>query len=209
MNRIAKLLTFLSLASSVHAEEVLTDTEPKYISESPLPSGWPTPGPYGVVVEKSFPNYRAALIDARNRNLGFWTLFNHIKRNDIPMTAPVEMGMEAVGPERMRMRTMAFLYESASVGALGKDGRHVDVVDLPAIRALTYAFQGRDTKENVNRARQAIEREQADLGVAISRYRLLGYNGPGIPDAQKTWELQAIIDDNPTGAPDAPVISGN
>ena len=209
MNRIAKLLTLLSLVSSAPADEVLTDDEPKYISESPLPTGWPTPGPYEVVVEKSFPDYRAAIIDARNRNLGFWTLFNHIKRNDIPMTAPVEMGMEAVGPERMRMRTMAFLYESASVGALGKDGRNVDVVDLPAIRAFTYAFQGRDTKENIARARRAIERKTEEDGVAVSGYRLLGYNGPGIPDARKTWELQAMIEDGPTDSSDASTIPGN
>ena len=32
---------------------------PAYVSEAPLPKGWPQPGPYNQVSEKNYPAYRA------------------------------------------------------------------------------------------------------------------------------------------------------
>jgi len=60
---------------------------PKYKEESPLPKGWPEPGPFNQVVRKKYPAYRAAFTKEGSPNGGFMKLFRHIQRNDIPMTA--------------------------------------------------------------------------------------------------------------------------
>ena len=44
----------------------------------------------------------------------FWKLFRHIKSNDIPMTAPVEMDLN----ERSRTTNMGFAYEHSRQGSL-------------------------------------------------------------------------------------------
>ena len=71
---------------------------PFAINEANLPRGFPTPGPVGTVTVKNYPAYRAAVVREDNgqgeqaqQNSMFSVLFKHIKKNDIPMTAPVEM----------------------------------------------------------------------------------------------------------------------
>ncbi len=165
---------------------------PAYVSEAPLPKGWPQPGPYGKVTEKSYPAYRAAFTKGSGETVSFWTLFMHIKRKDIPMTAPVEMSLRAEENDMARA-DMAFLYRSDEVGATGMDGRRVEVRDVPASRALSYTWQGPDTKQNRAKARAAIEAELALRKVAGTKFRLLGYNGPATPRDKATWELQAVL----------------
>ena len=43
----------------------------RYISEAPLPKGWPEPGPYKQVTRKSYPDYRAAFASSNSPNGGF------------------------------------------------------------------------------------------------------------------------------------------
>ena len=63
-----------------------------------LPAGFPAPGPVGEIIIKEYPAYRIARIRrgeggvAGSPNVMFRRPFNYIKRNDIRMTAPVEMG---------------------------------------------------------------------------------------------------------------------
>ena len=72
--------------------------KPLWIREAELPDGFPDPGPAGKVIVKEYPAYRLARFAAlqgqpASQNGMFWPLFQHIKRNDIAMTAPVEMGL--------------------------------------------------------------------------------------------------------------------
>ena len=80
----------------------------RYISEAPLPKGWPEPGPYKQVTRKSYPDYRAAFASSNSPNGGFRRLFSHIKSKGIPMTAPVEMTMREGENNDMQMEEMAF-----------------------------------------------------------------------------------------------------
>ncbi|MEY2716113.1 MAG: hypothetical protein RIT24_2456, partial [Planctomycetota bacterium] len=64
--------------------------------ESPLPAGYPEPTPPGAIDLKRYPTVRRAeyvssASPGMGMNMGFFPLFNHIKRNDIAMTSPVEM----------------------------------------------------------------------------------------------------------------------
>ena len=166
--------------------------EPRYISESPLPQGWPEPGPFNQVTLKKYPAYRAAFARGDKPNGEFMTLFHHIKRNDIPMTAPVEMKLDADAKESAGMEQMAFLYQNQNVGKTGADGEEVEVRDVAAAEALSYAWQG--PRSMAGKAREAVDAELAKLGRKAKEYRLLGYNSPFIPRAKQTHELQAVLE---------------
>ena len=167
-------------------------TKPEYKEESPLPKGWPTPGPFNQVVRKEYPAYRAAFTPGSSANSGFRRLFKHISRNKIPMTAPVEMKLDE--SESADMEEMAFLYQSPEVGKTGGDGELVEVRDMPAQSALSYAWQGGRNKATTAKAREAIDAELAKQNLKTSGYRLLGYNSPFVPRSKQTHELQALIE---------------
>jgi hypothetical protein len=187
------IFSLMIALTSCAAHSGEADPAPSYVSEAPLPEGWPAPGPYNEVSEKTFPAYRAAFTSQSGETMAFWRLFLHIKSRDIPMTAPVEMGVE---PEAngMRRSTMAFLYQNGEVGEAGADGERIEVRDVPEAKALNYAWQGPDSRANVATAREALDKALAEKGLTASSFRLLGYNGPGTPRAKATWELQALLE---------------
>ncbi len=167
---------------------------PKYKEESPLPKGWPEPGPYNQVVRKDYPAYRAAFTKDGSPNGGFWTLFKHIERNKIPMTAPVEMKLDGNEAGKAKMEQMAFLYQTTEVGKTGADGADVEVRDVPAKAALSYAWQGARDDVSTAKARAAIDAELAKQKLKATGYRLLGYNSPFVPRGKQTHELQALLE---------------
>jgi hypothetical protein len=159
--------------------------------EAALPAGFPAPGPVGEVVLKQYPKYRAARAQGGN---SFWTLFSHIKKNKIAMTAPVEMAMGGDGGD-LKRRDMAFLYASPALGQPGRDGR-VDVVDLGPLSVLSYGIRGPLTDQKQEQARQAIEerlRGESRAWKRTGEWRLLGYNSPMVPAERRFWELQLPV----------------
>ncbi len=186
------LLALVTLSVSGCAQDGKTEV-PAYVSEAPLPEGWPLPGPYNQVTEKKFPSYRAAFTTGGTSTLPFFTLFGHIKKNGIPMTAPVELAMKPKDGN-LQQASMAFLYQNKNVGKTGADGKVVEVRDVPAFKALSYTWQGTDSKEAVAKARAAIDPELNSSKRTVKEFRLLGYNGPSTPRDKRTWELQAVIE---------------
>lgn len=182
-----KLIAFLLLTSPL----LFAAEDAVYVSEAPLPEGWPVPGPYNQVSEKEYPKYRAAVTNGSS-GMSFWTLFGHIKKKDIPMTAPVEMKMESKDG-KMEKVNMAFLYQNTGVGTTGADGKKVEVKDIKKSKALSYAWMGNDSKEQVATAQKALEKALKEKGLKASSFRMLGYNGPGTPRKKHTYELQAIV----------------
>jgi len=159
--------------------------------EAPLPRGFPAPGPVGEVVLKEYPKYRAARAQGGN---SFWTLFSHIKRNKIAMTAPVEMAMDGDDGD-LKRQNMAFLYASPALGQPGSDGR-VDVVDLGPVRVLSFGIRGPLTDQKKEQARQAIEarlRGESKTWKRSGEWRLLGYNSPMVQAERRFWELQLPV----------------
>jgi hypothetical protein len=190
-----KLLPLLPFLTACAQQPASPPAAPAYVSEAPLPQGWPQPGPYNQVSEKSYPGYRAAFTTGKGESGSFWTLFLHIKKNDIPMTAPVEMAMQT-GEGELSRTNMAFLYQNEKVGQTGAAGSSVEVRDVPANKVLNYTWQGSDSKANLATARAALETELTQRKLTATQFRLLGYNGPGTPRSKATWELQAILPPN-------------
>lgn len=165
---------------------------PTYRSEASLPKGWPTPGPFNEVVKKTFPAYKVAETASSSGNFAFWRLFRHIKKNEIPMTAPVTMAMDETEKDGFKMEAMGFVYPSTET-ASPEVGKKVEVKEIPERKALVYAWVGPRNDALVNTARAALEQKIAAEKLTATDFILLGYNGPSTPRDKRTHELQAIL----------------
>ena len=167
-------------------DRILDDAEFQPLVEAPMPRGFPKPGPVGRAVTKEYPAYRAAR--ARGAS-SFFTLFGHIQKNDVAMTAPVEMTMA----EGSGVTDMAFLYESMSLGRAGSDGA-VTVVDLPATTVISFGLRGEPSESDLELARAAIEQRMGAEGMtAAGPWRRMGYNSPMVANERRYSEIQLPV----------------
>ena len=160
--------------------------------EAELPVGFPGPTPVGEVEVKSYPNYRLARSSSRDGG-AFWRLFQHIQRNDIPMTAPVETTYGG-SDGRMWEETMAFLYQAPDVGSTGPEGE-VEVADIDADLVVSIGCRG-DISASILREAEATLAEWVG---ASGRYeiagsmRSMGYNSPMVPRSRRYFEVQIPV----------------
>jgi len=171
------------------------------VNEAETPAGWPPYTPPGEVELKQYPLYRMAIVDESSKlppRAFFFTLFGHIQKNEIAMTAPVEMEMNREN-SATEMQSMAFLYREATIGNLGTDGS-VKVIDVQPYLAVTVGIRGESNRAGLTEANALLEYwltenadryEKVDEAGGASRY--LGYNGPGTPAASKYFELQVRV----------------
>ena len=120
----------------------------------------------------------------------FFTLFDHITRNGVAMTAPVEMTYGAT-KETALNEAMAFLYEHARLGKAGKDGKVV-VEDVPAMTAVSIGLRGDYTPERIADAQARLEawlKHRADRYEAAGPLRVMGYNSPMVPADRRYAEV--------------------
>ena len=123
------------------------------VIEAPLPEGFPEPTPVGEIQIKKYPAYRFATTQMAGAERGaFWTLFTHIKKNDIAMTAPVEMTYGEDGTDKLQAKAMAFLYRSPKQGKAGTD-KKVEVIDVAPIMALSLGLRGDVTRTRLAEAK--------------------------------------------------------
>ena len=143
-----------------------------FYTEAPLPDGYPTPTPEGCIEIKTYPKERRAEFDSSGmwfrgllgQSRAFWPLFSHIKKRQIPMTAPVQMDYDDFTGKKNWI--MSFLYKNPEVGQTGETESSVKVTDRPEITVISVALPGDAGEEVVQR------------GVVILNEAL---------DAQSTW----------------------
>ncbi|NBR06554.1 MAG: hypothetical protein EBT92_12365 [Planctomycetes bacterium] len=160
--------------------------------EAPVPAGFPAPTPVGVVEIKKLPVYRMAKVNngAAGGN-SFFTLFNHIKKNNIEMTAPVEMTM-AEKNGKFTESSMAFLYQETTLGKTGPQG-NVAVLDTTECMVASVGMRGSSTSENMESARRwLIEKiKNAPEAYEIAgELKVMGYNSPFMPEKLRYYEVQ-------------------
>jgi hypothetical protein len=131
----------------------------------------------------------------------FFTLFGHIQRNNIEMTAPVISTFKTPRmietPGTRGEVTMEFLYRSSRQGKPGADGPSVEVVDHPARRFVCIGLQGGDVndaqmRETVAALRKWLDQHH-DEWVEDGPPRRLGYHGPMTPASRRLWEVQIPV----------------
>jgi len=193
------LLPAMTVASVCAEEEAVR--KPMMLAEAKLPAGFPGPGPVGEVIVKTYPAHRLARVrSAGSGNDGsFMKLFRHIERNEIKMTAPVEMVMDEQGPDPAPASTesMAFLYGDATIGEVGPDPADPSVVveDVPELTVVSLGVRGSYREE---RFADFVENLRAWLKahpewVAAGPPRTLAYNSPFVPGPLKYAEVQLPV----------------
>ena len=160
--------------------------------EAPVPAGFPAPSPVGVVEIKKLPVYRMAKV--ANSGMGgnnFFTLFNHIKKNNIEMTAPVEMTMTEKNGKYTES-SMAFLYQETTLGKVGPQG-NVAVLDTTECTVVSVGMRGSPSSENIESARRWLLEKIKNTPEAYEiagELKVMGYNSPFMPEKLRYYEVQ-------------------
>lgn len=198
MKRVKKLL-LIALLGALALTGWACSYDPFLFEEAPRPEGWPELTPVGEVEVKQYPAYRAAEITTNatansSDNGMFMPLFNHIKREDIAMTAPVEMTYD-----QQRPVSMAFLYRNTEQGSAGtdEDDPRVDVIDAPQQLAASIGVRGRYTHERFTEAVEDLNTwlaEHDDKWRATGEPRYLGYNSPFVLWFLRYGEVQIAVE---------------
>jgi len=168
------------------------DTEFKPIVEAKIPEGFPQYTPVRDVQIKRYPAYRKAEA-APNAGRAFWTLFSHIKKNNIAMTAPVEMSY--TDGQRPSEGSMAFLYGRPDQGQAGPQGG-VEVIDVPPMVVVSTGVRGPRTTESVADARDRLKtwlETNKERYAADGELRVMAYNSPFVPRNRNYFEVEIPI----------------
>ena len=171
-------------------------TQGPRINEAPLPEGWPELTPVDEIQVKQYPVYRAAVISDETdgtQNGMFRPLFNHIKREDIAMTAPVEMTYDGD-----KQASMAFLYRNPDMGTPGSDAedQRVQVKDIDQQTAVSIGVRGSYTKENFDEAVAELNAwldDNKGQWQADGEPRYFGYNSPFVFGFLRYGEVQIPV----------------
>ena len=195
----------LGLVASSRGDEE-QPARPWLVPEANLPEGFPPPGPVDEIVVKTYPAHRLARVRAEGGGNGmFMKLFRHIERNDIKMTAPVEMSWQGVRPAAEQApaavgrepEAMAFLYGKATIGAAGNDPKDPQVVveDVPEVKVVSIGLRGGYDKETFDRGAKRLAAWLAEHPEweAAGGLRSLAYNSPFVPNIAKYSETQLPI----------------
>lgn len=203
-------------AIRTNTEEIGPDNEVKNIEfdmyrfgnmkiTTPLPEGYPAPTPPKAIDIKGYPLVRRAQVKGQTNpdigmNVGFWPLFNHIKKREIAMTSPVEMeygGAQSEESDAAPQWTMAFLYRTTDLGPTGvaKENERVEVIDVQPMTVISLGFKGVYSRSMVDAAVQTLRSELAKHTEweAAGEPRALYYNGPEMPNGRKWGEVQIPI----------------
>jgi hypothetical protein len=182
----------VALKGRLIGAEIASGEEFKPIKEAEMPKGFPGYSPVGQIEVKQYPAYRKASASGMAE---FWTLFQHIKQNNVTMTAPVEMDYGDPRATKSKERSMSFLYERTDQGSTGKQGS-VEVVDVPAMTVVSIGCRGARTGVSISEAREKLvkwlDEKKVDY-VAIGPMRIMGYNSPFVPRDKNFFEVQIPI----------------
>jgi len=162
------------------------------IKEAEMPTAFPAPTPVGEIEIKQYPAYRKASASGRGE---FWTLFRHIKKNGVAMTAPVEMDLGDPQIPSPTTRAMAFLYERPDQGVVGKQG-NVEVIDVPAMTVVSIGCRGSQTVAAVSAARDSLLKflaSHSDRYEVAGPLRVMAYNSPFVPRDRNYFEVQIPV----------------
>jgi len=182
-----------ALAKAAREARATLEFQPRH--EADLPQGFPTYTPVGAIELKRYPAYRLA------QGGSFWTLFSHIQRNGVAMTAPVKMEYEKNEQGQLAEKSMAFLYGIPTLGAIGKQGA-VEVVDAPAETVVSLGMRGLRTQASLSDACERLSKwiEAHPRYDATGGPRVMGYNSPFNALNKQFFEVQIPLREKKTGS---------
>lgn len=169
------------------------------VIEANLPEGFPEPSPPGVIRVKTYPVLRIAKVSQPGSdNSRFRSLFNHIKKNEIAMTAPVEMTYQQPqqgNAVKMSQQAMGFYYPSLATGQVGQDG-NVQIVETKPVTVVSIGQRGAYTQGRFEKAFKRLDEwleENSNRYVKDGPGRVLAYNSPFVLWFLKYSEVQIPV----------------
>ncbi len=183
------------------ADEDAAMEKPFMFNEADLPAGFPKPGPVGVVMIKQYPAARAAMVrsDAINSNdegRMFRPLFDHIKRNKIEMTSPVQIEYSS-GEKSAEPTAMAFFYGQPDLKGDTAQSK-VKAVETPPMKVVSIGVRGSYDSGHMAKAVDRLNQwlaERPGQYVVTGPPRVLGYNSPFVPSFMRYAEVQLPLAD--------------
>lgn len=165
------------------------------LREAELPAGFPT---FQAVDELELRHYPACRMVRTEMKAGgpmgaFWPLFQHIKENDIAMTAPVQVDWSE-GGDRQRPTRMAFLYGDPTRQP-EQVAKNVTIENLPPTVVLSLGAIGEERYDVVAAMRERLLgwlRENPQW-VAAGPLRTMGYNSPMVGRDRRYFEVQIPV----------------
>jgi hypothetical protein len=172
--------------------EIHQDLTFQPLREAELPEGFPAYTPPGSIELKTYPVHRRAVAKQ------FFTLFSHITRKNIAMTAPVRMEFERSDEGKLEQGSMAFFYSTPETGEVGVDDadEQVETIEDEGQVVVALGRRGRWNREVLADG----ERRLRDWIKANPGYRecggliVMGYNSPMVPTAQQFFEIQLPVE---------------
>jgi len=168
-------------------------------NEAPLPENWPEPSVPGLVRIKAYPAVRSAWVRSSElKNGQFMTLFRHIEKRKIAMTAPVVMEYDAGAakdPAKMNStEAMAFLYRHADQDEAGTYGP-ISVENTEVLHVVSVGVKGAYTTGKFRQALASLVDWLADQDQwrPSGAPRVLGYNSPFMLFWRKYSEVQIPV----------------
>ena len=162
--------------------------KPKF--ESELPAYFAPPTPVGEIEIKSYKPYRMAKTPSVGRT-AFFKLFNHIKKNDIKMTSPVQMTYDG-DKDKLSETEMAFLYPDSETNGSAKQD-DVEVIDTDPVTVISMGMRGRPSATEVEEAAEMLRKASVHFPMKFElkdEVRLMGYNSPAVPPKDQFYEVQ-------------------
>ncbi|MEB3826052.1 heme-binding protein [Phormidium sp. CCY1219] len=167
-----------------------------------LPKGFPKPTEPEAIAVKDYPGYRAVTYTYQGQvqqatRVAFDPLYNHISRNQIAMTTPVEVrytDASAIQVETPSQAEVSFLYPDREIEPqnIGSD---VKVTDYPPMKVVSIGIQGAYSwssyETHLQRLQGWLQAHPEYKAVGCPR-RLL-YNSPMTPEPLKRSEVQIAI----------------
>ena len=160
-----------------------------------LPQGFPQPTEVNNIEVKEYPQYRGITYthtgDSRMATrVAFDTLYQHISKNQIAMTTPVE----ARYIKENQQTEVSFLYSTPDLTPQKIDSQ-VIVRDTSPMTVVSIGVQGAYSWESYEQNLQKLKHwliQQPEYEVVSSPRRLL-YNSPMTPEDLKRSEVQIAI----------------
>lgn len=197
----------VALKCRLAGSDVASGEEFQPLKEAEMPNGFPAYTPVDQIEVKKYPAYRKASTSGMGE---FWTLFQHIKQNNVTMTAPVEMDYGDPRAAKSKERSMSFLYERPDQGSTGKQGS-VQVTDVPAMEVVSIGCRGQRTTAAIAAAREKLMKwldEKKGDYVSAGPMRVMGYNSPFVPRDKNFFEVQIPVKPAPASSAESPEKTG-
>lgn len=175
--------------------------------DTALPVGYPAPTPPGAIDIKTYPSVRRAEISGKGDEGGFMPLFRHIQRNDIAMTAPVEMDYQTSGTATLRTTSMSFLYYTSDMNEVGTDPKdpRITIRDTSPVTVVSMGGRGSYDRSRVQKdvAKLRAWLAESPTWEEAGEPRAQMYNGPSMTPWNKWLEVQIPIKSKTESAKDS------